>query len=199
MTFWDLCAPLYDFAQRMNGIAYMGMVRSIANDIKPGDSVMECAAGTGLISIACAKVASTVLCTDMSENMLAIAKRHANREGLTDIEFANCDILNIDQADGAWDVVIASQVLHLLDDPKRAADELKRVAKRQVITTVALTGQLGRAAKLKVSLWKLLGFKPKHEFKAEGYRQFLCDIGLEPAEFRIIMGQMPMAISVHKK
>ncbi|MDR3050936.1 MAG: class I SAM-dependent methyltransferase [Oscillospiraceae bacterium] len=199
MTFWDFSAPFYDRAERTN-TAYNKML-NLMRDLTPnGASVFEAAAGTGSISLAVADKAATVLCTDISERMLAVAGKKAVKQGVDNITFSKRSLFDTGERDGAFDVVIASQVLHLIDEPDKAAEELKRISGGTVIVGVALLkGLRGLFARPAVGLWKLLGFAPKREFDADSFQEFLYEIGLPPCEYKIVHGNMPMAIAIWRK
>ncbi len=199
MDFWDFCAPIYDIAEKTNGKAYGGMLARIRERVPESAEVLELAAGTGSISLAIAGKAKRIVCTDYSESMLKVARRKAARQGASDIEFARCDIYQTGFPDGAFDVVIASQVLHLLDEPERAAAELKRITRSLVIAPVAMLQDVSLLSRAKVGVWRLLGFAPKREFGEASYRDFLRDIGLESTQFEIAEGAMPLAIPVWEK
>ena len=48
---WDRVAPLYDLAvNTLNRSVYDGTGGAVARLIRPGDTVLECACGTGAIS-----------------------------------------------------------------------------------------------------------------------------------------------------
>lgn len=50
--FWDKISPLYDLFENVyNGKVYTGTGRKVAGLIEPSDVVLECACGTGAISI----------------------------------------------------------------------------------------------------------------------------------------------------
>ena len=52
MMFWDKVAPLYDLVEDVyNGKVYRGIGKVVANEIKKNDDVLECACGTGAISV----------------------------------------------------------------------------------------------------------------------------------------------------
>lgn len=53
-----------------------------------------------------------------------------------DLDLQHGDIYRLNETDRSWDVVVASEVLEHLDDPRAALRELKRVAKRAVILSV---------------------------------------------------------------
>ena len=123
MTFWDFSAPFYDKAEQSN-TAYNGMLR-LVYELTPHDaSVFEAAAGTGAISLFIADKAKNVLCTDISERMLGVARKKAGKRGITNIAFGERSIFDTGEPAGSFDTVITSQVLHLIDEPKSAADEL---------------------------------------------------------------------------
>jgi hypothetical protein len=97
-------------------------------------------------------------------------------------------------------VVITSQVLHLINEPEKAAAELKRISRGIVIAPVVPLKDLrGLFIRPSMGLFKLIGFAPKREFTADSYREFLIDIGLRPRDYEIINGNMPMAVPVWEK
>ena len=52
---WDRVAPLYDLAvNTLNRRVYYGTGSAVARLIRPGDTVLECACGTGTITAAIA-------------------------------------------------------------------------------------------------------------------------------------------------
>ena len=137
MTFWDFCAPFYDRAEKAN-TAYSGMLK-LMHDLTPqGASVFEAAAGTGTISMAVADKSKNVHCTDLSERMLSVARKKAVKNHAQNITFSNKSVFDTGEPDATYDVVIAAQVLHLIDEPKKAAEELKRISCDTVITAVTL-------------------------------------------------------------
>jgi SAM-dependent methyltransferase len=79
-------------------------------EIKPGQRVLDVATGIGEPSITAAKVVGTgghVLATDISRQMLAIAKERATLLGLQDIiEFKESDAENLDLANSSFDAAL---------------------------------------------------------------------------------------------
>jgi ubiquinone/menaquinone biosynthesis C-methylase UbiE len=185
MTFWDFCAPFYDRAEHTN-TAYNKML-SLMRDLTPsGANVFEAAAGTGSISLAVANKAKYVLCTDLSEKMLKVASQKATKSGTGNITFSKKSLFDTGEQDGAFDVVIASQVLHLIDEPEKAAEELKRISGGIVIVAVTLLkGLRGLFTRPSVGIWKLLGFAPKREFDADSFREFLLKLGCHLASSKL--------------
>lgn len=198
-TFWDFCAPFYDLAEKANGRAYDVMLETVRERLPHGANVLEVAAGTGAISLAVADKAASVLCTDISEQMLAVARKKAAKRGVKNIEFDRMNIFDTGRPDNSFDAVIAGQVLHLINEPEKAAAELRRVSKQTVILPMSLTKNLRGSAKLSVGVYRLFGFSPKAEFDAEGYAAFLPQIGFENCEIIHIPGKIPMAVAIWRK
>ena len=199
MTFWDFCAPFYDFAERRNIKAYNAMIKTVRDAIPDGASVLELAAGTGSISLGIADKVKNVLCTDMSLKMLAVARKKAGKRNVKNIDFGNANIFSINKPDGAFDVVIAGQVLHLIDEPEKAAAELRRAASGMVILPMSFTKDLKGRAKLMLNIFRLFGFAPKKELALSEYAAFLCGIGFENCEINPLEGIIPMAVAVWRK
>ena len=93
--------------------------------IQPGDTVLECACGTGLLSAVIAPRCKELTATDFAPNMLKRTKK--NCSAFTNVTFRQADILSLDFPDSAFDKVVAGNVIHLLDEPLKALGELKRV------------------------------------------------------------------------
>jgi ubiquinone/menaquinone biosynthesis C-methylase UbiE len=197
MTFWDFCAPFYDLAEKMNGRAYDGMLGAVRDIVPQGATVLEAAAGTGSISAAVSDKARSVLCTDISENMLKAARRKT--ADFANVTVAMRSIYELGEPDDSFDVVIAGQVLHLIDEPLKAAAELRRVAKSAVILPMSMTKDLRGFSRFSINLYRLLGFAPKLEFTADEYSAFLPSIGFDGCEFTRIAGRMPMIVAVWRK
>ena len=99
----------------------------MAEDLKGAGRVLEVAAGTGLVTVGLAKVASTVVATDRSAEMLDILRGRIGEAQLTNVEVKPADVMALPFRDGEFDAVVAANVLHLLPSPAGALAEMKRV------------------------------------------------------------------------
>lgn len=198
--FWDRIAGFYDLAERTNKKAIAGAVRQAAALVPEGASVLDCAAGTGEFSLGMAGRAGTVLCTDLSQSMLDRAKDKAQKRGLTNLAFAVRDLTALPDPDGAFDVVVAANVLHLLPEPEKALAELWRVTAPggKLILPTFLQGEAGAGFKLLIALYKLLGFRPKYFFTLDSYADFLRHCGLT-AQVTQVDGRLPVGFAVLSK
>ena len=169
--------------------------------VPAGARVLDCAAGTGEFSLAAAKRAASVLCTDQSEAMLNQARKKAARKRLTSISFACRDITALPDPDGSFDAVIAGNVLHLLDDPEPAVRELWRVTAPggRLILPTYLQGKVGAAYGTMIKIYQGVGFHYEHAFTPETYREFLERLNLGPVTVEVVDGKGPAGIGVLEK
>lgn len=201
MTFWDRWARAYDWTQRTNRRVNAAAAARAAALVPPGARVLDCAAGTGLFSLAVSGRAGQVLCTDLSRPMLDQARKKAARRGLTNIVFARRDLLALPEADGAFDVVIAANVLHLLEAPEGAVQELWRVTAPggSLLLPTYLQGRAGAAYGTVIKIYHGMGFHCEHAFTPESYRAFLEGLNLAPVELEIIPGPLPLGLAALRK
>jgi ubiquinone/menaquinone biosynthesis C-methylase UbiE len=103
-----------------------------AAGLKPGDHVLDIAAGTGDQSLLAARIVGpggSILATDISGDMLAIATRVVQQEGVTNITTRVMDAQQLDLQDDTFDAVICRLGLMLLPHPHQALREIHRVLK----------------------------------------------------------------------
>lgn len=196
MDFWDKVAGIYDYAEKLNSKVYDELTETTARLIPLRANVLDCAAGTGALSIAAAKRANSVLCTDMSDKMLNVAKRKAKKLHLNNISFGKRNVFALPDEDETYDVVIAGNVLHLLDNPENAVRELFRVVKkggRLLLPTFLIKNNLF------IEVYKLIGFNPSTNYTPKTYREMLNNAGVGEVKTRLIKGMIPCCYAVIQK
>ena len=101
-----------------------------AIQLAPGMRVLDLASGTGQPALTLAErvgPSGSVIATDLSPEMLAVAERRAREAGLTNIEFRTMDAEALDFPDASFDAVTCSYGLMFCPDPARAVAEIRRV------------------------------------------------------------------------
>lgn len=200
-TFWDRVAWLYDLVERSNRVVNTAAAARTAQLVPAGARVLDCAAGTGEFSLAAAKRAGTVLCTDQSQAMLKQARKKAARRKVTNIRFAQRDVTALSDPDGSFEAVIAANVLHLLSQPEKAVRELWRVTAPggRLILPTYLQGRVGTAYGTMIKIYQGAGFHYEHAFTPETYRMLLESLNLVPVTVEVIPGRVPEGIGVLEK
>lgn len=197
MTFWDRIAGIYDIAEKLNGKVYRKLVSTTEELVPQGSVVLDVAAGTGELSFAAAKKAEKVTCTDLSMKMLEVAQRKANRKNIRNVDFDVRNIFELKDDDETYDVVMAGNVLHLLDEPEKAVKELWRVTKKGGKLLLP-TFMIEKRSYL-VEIYKKIGFKPATNYNPELYCKMLAEIGLGKVRVKNIKGLIPCCYAVIKK
>jgi demethylmenaquinone methyltransferase / 2-methoxy-6-polyprenyl-1,4-benzoquinol methylase len=108
------------------GIHHRWRARAVrASNVRKGDSVLDCATGTGDLAIAFRKAvgdSGRVVGTDFVAEMLEIARVKA-----PGIEFEVADVTKLPYADSSFDVASISFGIRNVNDPGRAISEMTRV------------------------------------------------------------------------
>jgi SAM-dependent methyltransferase len=101
-------------------------------DIRPGDRVLDLAAGAGGQTLVAARrvgLTGSVLATDLSSNILAFAAQNAQRAGLTNVQTQVMDAENLEFEEGMFDAVICRLGLMFFPDQSKALTGIYRVLK----------------------------------------------------------------------
>ncbi len=99
--------------------------------IKHTDVVLDIASGTGEpgLSIATMVTNGKVILTDLSEDMLEVAREHAAKKGITNIETRVCDVSELPFDDNTFDAISCRFGFMFFPDMQMATNEMARVLK----------------------------------------------------------------------
>ena len=126
-------APRYDATNDVLSLGVHRLWRRVAvrlSGAKPGDSVLDCATGTGDLALAFKRVvgAGEVIGTDFNAQMLSFAPKKALDAGL-DVKFEVADAMKLPYEAARFTVASISFGIRNVDDPKACVAELARVVK----------------------------------------------------------------------
>jgi len=101
--------------------------------LKPGDSVLDLATGTGIVALAAAQavgVRGTVIGVDISRGMLDQAQQKVRAVGLHMIELIEADVEQVDFEDESFDAIMCSSAFMWLTDIFAMLRRFRRWLKR---------------------------------------------------------------------
>lgn len=135
---WDLLAEHYEAFRREEGtyneIVEMPAMLNLIGDVE-GKTVLDAGCGPGQYSILLAKKGAEVTGIDISERMIGLAKKNAEKA------LVNCRFFVGDMQDlsifksSMFDLVTSSIVVGYLDDLRRAFSEVYRVLRARGVFT----------------------------------------------------------------
>ena len=175
--------------------------------LHPGEVVLDLGSGGGIdVILSARRVGPTgrAYGLDMTDDMLALARKNAAEAGVTNVEFLKGQIEAIPLPDASVDVIISNCVINLSGDKRRVLAEAFRVLKpggRFAVSDVVVRGEVPSAVRRSMELWigcvagaleekefhRLLsevGFtaveiEPTRMYRSEDARLFLSEAGID--------------------
>ena len=174
-NFWDRNAGRYDRFMRKDRAAYDEMYELIRPVVRH-KTVLELAAGTGLIAKHIVNAAAHIEATDASAEMVAEAKRDNHSAKL---HFSVQDMFRLPYANQSFDVVSVSNALHIVPQPEKALAEIRRVLKDDGVLIAPTFTHAGNSfsGKVRAFFMKLAGFPLHSRWTSEEYLRFLRQNG----------------------
>ena len=189
-TFLDKNAGRYDRFMRKDRAAYEEMYKLIRPVVK-AKTVLELATGTGLITKHIVNAAAHIEATDASAEMITEAKRDKHSAKL---HFSVQDMFRLPYADESFDVVIVSNALHIVPQPEKALQEIKRVLKEDGVLIAPTFTHAGNSfsGKVRAFFMKLAGFPLHSKWTSEEYLHFLRQNGWAVRKSDVLKASFPL-------
>ena len=155
-------------------------------DLRPGETVLDLGSGGGIdVLLSARRVGPTgrAIGLDMTDEMLALARRNAAEAGVTNVEFLKGEIEAIPLPDASVDVVISNCVINLSPDKGATLREVARVLRpggRFAVSDIVAQGApVPEATRADMESWTGCVSGALHE---DEYRALLGEAGLAGAE-----------------
>ena len=189
-NFWDKNAGRYDRFMRKDRAAYDEMYELIRPVVRH-KTVLELATGTGLIAKHIVIAAAHIEATDASAETIAEAKRDNRSEKLY---FSVQDMFCLPYAEESFDVVIVSNALHIVPQPEKALQEIKRVLKDDGVLIAPTFTHAGNSfsGKVRAFFMKRVGFPLHSKWTSEEYLSFLRQNGWAVRKSVILKASFPL-------
>ena len=189
-NFWDKNAGHYDRFMRKDRAAYDEMYELIRPVVRR-KTVLELATGTGLIAKHIVNAAAHIEATDASAEMILEAKRD-NRSAK--LHFSVQDVFRLPYAEESFDVVIVSNALHIVPQPEKALQEIKRVLKDDGVLIAPTFTHAGNSfsGMVRAFFMKLAGFPLHSRWTSEEYLTFLRQNGWTVRKSTVLRASFPL-------
>ena len=183
--FWNVVAKLYTPVQeRTNRELYRQLAVLCTPYIKKDDRVLELACGTGQLTLPLWKQAAFWEATDYSEPMI----RELSKRCPPELSIAVRDATALPYADGAFQVVLMANALHIMPQPKLALNEIHRILSSGGIFLVPTFVYEGKVNRLRMKWMKLFGFPSCHEWTMAELMEFVEQAGFRTLEHSLVEG-----------
>ena len=196
-SFWDRNAKHYDRFMHKDAAAYMQMYALLRPVVK-AKTVLEQATGTGLIAKHIVNAAAHIEAADVSAEMIAEAKRD-NRSAK--LHFSVQDMFRLPYADKSFDVVIVSNALHIVPQPEKALQEIRRVLKDGglLIAPTFTHAENSFSGKVRAFFMKLAGLPLHSRWTSEEYLRFLRQNGWTVRKSAVLKASFPLTYAECEK
>ena len=136
--------------------------------------------------------------TDFSENMIKQAKRRGTTEKLS---FCVADATALSYENENFDCVVISNALHIMPEPEKAMQEIRRVLKKDgILYAPTFLWAEKKSSGLRKRLMSITGFKAYKEWNKENFCEFIADYGFTVVKVNLVDGGLaPVGVLIAKK
>jgi 2-polyprenyl-3-methyl-5-hydroxy-6-metoxy-1,4-benzoquinol methylase len=164
--FWDRLARTWGTHTEESGQNDTKVLAKTRPYLKPTDTVLDYGCAKGSVDLKLAPAVKAIHGIDISSEMIAAAREAAGTRQLANVSFTRATIFEESLERESFDVVLAFNILHLLEDAPKALLRLGELLKPggSLISVTPCLGEKGtwpvRSAMLLVSLAARLGLIP---------------------------------------
>lgn len=170
-AFWDRIAARYARSTIADMPAYTHTLERTRSYLRSEDRVLELGCGTASTALELAGNVAEIVASDVSSKMIEIGRDKAADRGVTNIRLIAADIGDLALGPGPYDVVMAFNVLHLVDDLPAALAHIRDLVKPGglFISKTICLGDEGVPLKIRLflkllPLMRLVGLAPDVRF-----------------------------------
>jgi ubiquinone/menaquinone biosynthesis C-methylase UbiE len=199
-NYWNKKASDYDNHLKKSENAYLKIIELIKKESSESQTLLDIGTGTGEIPIALSDNVGKIIATDFSQEMISIANLKIKKLNINNITFQVQDCYNLSYSDEMFDIIVASNLLHILDKPEQFLNSIKRLLKKngKLIVPTYLHNESIKT-KIISKILKLKGHPINTRFESKSMIEFItkCGYNLEKSVF--IESIMPMLFVVVTK
>jgi ubiquinone/menaquinone biosynthesis C-methylase UbiE len=199
--FWNFFSTKYDrFINITLNDTYRQLYQLLKTDVTGTGKILEVATGTGLLAFEICNNVKSINAIDIAPEMIKIAREKQKQKNVLNIIFEVGDSCNLAFENASFDVVIASNVLHLLFEPEKSLAEIRRVLKPDGIAILPTFCHADNLQSRIISgFMSLFSFRARNKWSTKSFILFLENNRFAIIKSQIIPGKIPLMYCVAKK
>lgn len=199
--FWNFFSTKYDrFINITLKATYQQLYQLLKTNVTGTGKILEVAIGTGLHAFEICDYVKSINAIDISPEMIKVANEKQKQRNISNIVFEEGDSCNLAFEDETFDVVIASNVLHLLFDPEKSLAEIRRVLKPDGIAILPTFCHADNLQSHIISgFMSMFSFRARNKWSTKSFVLFLEKNRFTIIKSQIIQGKIPLMYCVVKK
>lgn len=160
--FWDKRAEKYAQRPVADQETYNKKLQITRTYFQNDSEVLEIGCGTGSTALSHAPYVKHILATDISTAMINIARDKAEAGQIVNVSFETQAVAGLDIQESFYDVILAHNLLHLLEDPQAVITTAYRGLKSGgvFVTSTACIGDMSWYFRIIPPLGHILGLIP---------------------------------------
>ena len=199
-AYWDRISSHYDEHAQRSAEMYDSLIQRIRLEVPRAAIVLDVGTGTGEVPLQISRDVCRIEAVDCSAEMIRRAQEKAIRRGVKNVVFQVQDSSLLQYAAGEFDVVIMTNLLHIVPRPDQALAEARRVL-RDGGKLITATFVHGESVRTRLISWILRqkGHPIYTRFSSSTLRVFLEDHGFEVIQQVLLRNIMPVSFVVARK
>jgi ubiquinone/menaquinone biosynthesis C-methylase UbiE len=162
VQFWNRAARKYAASTIKDAAGYERTLERTRELLNASDTVLEIGCGTGTTALRLAPHVSRIVASDVSEEMIAIARERAAEQACGNVEFKVADSLAIASDGATFDAVLAFNLIHLVADQAALLESVYRQLRPGglFISKTPCLSEMNPLIRLAVPVARLIGKAP---------------------------------------
>lgn len=183
--FWDRLARKYAAGKIEDMVGYERTLERTKHYLKATDRALEFGCGTGSTALKLAPHTASYLATDVSSEMITIAREKLAENYVSGLEFAQTTLDTLNAAPDSFDAVLGFNILHLVPNLSEAVRRARSLLKPGglLITKTACLKDMSVLIRIAVPVMQAIGKAPNVSvFTARQLETVIMSAGFEIVE-----------------
>ena len=180
-VFWDKQAKKFDDSEKQFEQASLELIARTKEYLNANDNVLDFGCATGTKTLELADATKHIHGLDISAKMIDEATKKKNKVNIKNVSFSQGTIFNDDLEKTSFDKIIASAIIHLMEDSEKVIQRIHELLKPGglfISTTACFKDKMEFKTRLEFTTYrfmKRLGIFPLHlnMFKTSDIEQLI--------------------------